>query len=95
MKQTRAQWQVEQDDRSLRTGTWGFDPEMPWSVAYWYERIGIIAFYGFMWGIVLPAMTVGMLWVFGMMIDGNDRYHEENDRCLKHATNGYEIRECR
>jgi hypothetical protein len=94
MRQTRAEWQAQQDERQRRLGTWGFDPEMPWRVANWKERLGIVFFYGFMWGIVFPGMFVGALLVFGMMIDGHDRYHEEHDRCMKHAHSGYEIEQC-
>lgn len=34
------------------------------------------------------------LMVLGMMLDGVSQYNVEHDRCLKHATNGLEIRAC-
>lgn len=94
-KQTRAEWQAEKAAEQLRTGGWGFDPGMPWHVANWRERAGILFFYGLMWGVVFPAMLFGGLWVIGSTIDGIGQHNAEHDRCLKHATNGYEIRECR
>ena len=47
-----------------------------------------------LWVTVFPAMLIGLLLLVGMMIDGYAQYDEQHDRCLKHATNGYEIREC-
>lgn len=47
------------------------------------------------WGVVFPAMVFGTLWIFGLMIDSAAQRSEEYDRCMKHATNGYEIESCR
>lgn len=91
----RAEWEAEKDTERLRTGAWGFDPGMPWHVANWRERIGIMFFYAIGWGVVFPAMFIGMLWLLGSMGEGISRYNSEHDRCLKHATNGYEIKQCR
>lgn len=44
MSQTRAEWQSERDERNRRTGEWGFDPGMPWHIANWRERAGIVFF---------------------------------------------------
>lgn len=48
------------------------------------------------------AASVIGLWMFGFGLvvlggaaDGIGRYNAEHDRCLKHATNGYEIKQCR
>ena len=92
---TRAEWQAEKAARDLEMGTWGFDPLMPWHVANWHERLGIMFFYAVGWGVVFPAMLIGGLWLLGSIGVGVGRYNEEHDRCLKNATNGYEIRECR
>ena len=91
MTQTRAEWQAEQDERNRRTGSWGFDPGMPWHVANWLERLGIVFFHGIMWGGVFPAMLIGGVLLFGTVMDGVSRYKSEHDRCLKNATNGYDI----
>ncbi len=95
MKQTRAEWQAEKDAEQLRNGSWGFDPGMPWHVANWRERVGIVLFHAFGWGVVFPAMFIGALWLLGSMGEGIGRHNAEHDRCLKHATNGYEIKQCR
>lgn len=92
---TRAEWEVQQAEEQRRTGLHGFDPGMPWGVAYWHERLGIVFFHAVMWGIVFPAMFVGILYVFGLMVEGIGQRNAEHDRCLKNATNGYEIRQCR
>lgn len=92
---TRAEWQAEKDAEHLRTGAWGFDPGMPWHVANWRERIGIVLFYAVGWGVVFPAMLVGMLMLVGMIGEGITQHKTEHDRCLKQATNGYEIKQCR
>lgn len=93
--QTRAEWQAEKDEEHKRNGTWGFDPGMPWRIAHWNERLGICLFYGIMWGAVFPALLIGGLYVLGTMGEGITRYNVEHDRCLKHANNGYDIRQCR
>ena len=95
MTQTRAEWQAEKNDEQLRTGAWGFDPAMPWRIANWRERLGIMLFYGIGWGIVLPAIIIGSLMLLGMMIDSADERSTQHDRCMKHATNGYDIEKCR
>jgi hypothetical protein len=40
------------------------------------------------------CFAVGTLLILGQAMDGVDRYHVEHDRCLKHATNGYDIKRC-
>ena len=37
---------------------------------------------------------VGILFILGAMMDNNDQYHTNHDRCLKQATNGYDIQKC-
>lgn len=43
---------------------------------------------------VIGAMGF-LVFVLGPMIDGVAHRSEEHDRCLKNATNGYEIKQCR
>lgn len=45
--------------------------------------------------ILVPPLFLAALMVVGLMIDGVAETRTEHDRCLKHATNGYEIRQCR
>jgi hypothetical protein len=40
-------------------------------------------------------MAAAVLLVLGEMIDGANERSADHERCLKHATNGYEIKECR
>lgn len=87
---TRAEW----DGRYQPYGSHGFDPATPWHVATWRERLGIIFFHGVMWGIVFPAMLIGGLALIGGTLDGIAMSSAAHDSCLKHATNGYEIRAC-
>jgi hypothetical protein len=45
--------------------------------------------------IVGLLMTGAVLLVLGEMIDGANERSADHERCLKHATNGYESKECR
>ena len=40
------------------------------------------------------AMFIGGVIILGMIIEGVGERDQQHDQCLKHATNGYEIREC-
>lgn len=95
MSITRAEWMAERDERNRRTGAWGFDPGMPWRIANWKERAGIVCFQFVMWGVIFPTLLIVAAIIFGAIMDGVTRYNTEHDRCLKRATNGYEIRACR
>jgi len=65
-----------------------------WRDANWRERIGLATFYFGMWGIAFPTMCIGALMLLGLLIDGFEQRSTEHDRCLKQATNGYEIKQC-
>ena len=41
------------------------------------------------------AGALAVLTVLGMAIEGIGRHQEDRERCLKQATNGYEIERCR
>lgn len=41
------------------------------------------------------GLFVGGIWWIGGMVDGVTYYKTERDRCLKQATNGYDIERCR
>jgi len=45
--------------------------------------------------ILVPPMFILVLMVVGMMIEGIGEHKEMRERCLKQATNGYEIERCR
>jgi hypothetical protein len=49
--------------------------------------------------LVGPILVVGgflaIMTVIGMMMDTAAERSEDHDRCMKHATNGYEIEKCR
>jgi hypothetical protein len=68
---------------------------LTWSNASWKERIFLVLLYAFGWCIVFPAMLIATLLVLGAMIEGIAHDKQQHDSCLKHATNGYAIRECR
>lgn len=59
----------------------------------WWDRF--VMFYAFV------CSGVFSLWVFGFVFlilssaaDGISRHNVEHDKCLKQATNGYEIKQC-
>lgn len=45
-------------------------------------------------GLLLVTLSV-TLWVVGSGVETYAQHREERDRCLKRATNGYEIQQCR
>lgn len=51
-----------------------------------------IAVFGY--AVIVPLGFLALMWMFGTMMDGIADYSQQHDACLKHATNGYEIRGC-
>jgi hypothetical protein len=92
---TRQDWEAYNAEQQRETGAHGFDPGMPWHIATWGERALIVFFYAVLWGLVFPALLCAGLWVIGTAVDGIAISNSQHDACLKHATNGYEIRQCR
>jgi hypothetical protein len=45
--------------------------------------------------VFVPPLFIGMVMLIGVVIDSRAEYVQQRDQCLKRATNGYEIRECR
>ena len=45
--------------------------------------------------IVAAPFALLAMAVFGLMIERAGERQEEHNRCLKNATNGYEIKQCR
>ncbi len=67
---------------------------LTWSEKTWNERLQTML----AWVLALVlclVIFVGGLIILGRSIDGIDRYNAEHRRCLKNATNGYEIEQCR
>ena len=46
-------------------------------------------------GIVALVGALALIVIVGMMIESRGTYVEDHGRCLKQATNGYEIERCR
>ena len=44
--------------------------------------------------IFVPPLFLAGVMLIGVMIDSRAAYDQQHDQCLKHAINGYEIREC-
>jgi hypothetical protein len=72
---------------------WQFWPP-PLYLATWREVPGILA-WKLAGAVVVVVGLIAGLAVFGMMMDGAAYRSEEHSRCMKHATNGYEIEQCR
>lgn len=64
-----------------------------WSEMTWPERLQAAISFSVAC-IVGLAMFLGALLVVGETLDGITRYNSAHDRCLKKATNGYEIKQC-
>lgn len=65
-----------------------------WSEMTWGERAQAAACFvaASVFGV---GMFLGAIVVLGMMIDAASHRQEQHDRCLRKATNGYEIKQCR
>ena len=40
------------------------------------------------------VLFVGAISALGEMVDGIGQHDQDRDRCLRHATSGYEIKQC-
>lgn len=67
---------------------------LTWREKTWVER-GQTVLANTLAGIIGAGMFVGALLVVGECLDGISRYKSDHERCLKHATNGYEIEHCK
>lgn len=85
MKQTRAEWESRRFSN---------EPYPPWRIATWPER-GCKVLIWLLAGAFFVGGIVAFFVVFGMMMEGASQRSEDHDRCMKHATNGYEIERCR
>lgn len=79
--------------------TWPKDQQwqwwpVPWSLATWSERVVKIGLFFLGAGFVVAGVVVVMV-IFGTIVEGIARHNSAHDRCLKNATNGYEIAQCR
>jgi hypothetical protein len=66
----------------------------PWRIATWPER-GCKVLVWVLGGVFFVSAIVAFFVVLGMMGDNYAQRSEEHDRCMKQATNGYEIERCR
>ena len=61
----------------------------------WWERTQAAVSFLAACAVCLAGAFVFIVFVLGPTIDVADQRREEHDRCLKRATNGYEIKKCR
>jgi phosphate/sulfate permease len=66
---------------------------LTWSEKTWRER-GQTALSWIVATIVGAAISGAILWGIFESLDGLGRNQSEYNRCLQHATNGYEIKQC-
>lgn len=66
-----------------------------WSEMTWWERAQAAIAFLFAIAVCLAGAFAVIVFVLGPMIDGVAHRSEQYDRCLKRATNGYEIKQCR
>ena len=59
------------------------------------ERIAEITIGVIGYVVVVPVLFLVVMWFVASAFETIGEYNAQHDRCLKHATNGYEIRECR
>jgi Tfp pilus assembly protein PilN len=65
-----------------------------WSEKTWGERAqtALCMSVAFVVGL---AMFLGVVLLLGQIMDVQTQRIEDHERCLKHATNGYDIQQCR
>ena len=71
-----------------------------WVAIQTMRRLDEDSMFGEILTCIMGAMIVGVAFfagsaLLGLMIDGMGTYQEQHERCLKSATNGYEIEKCR
>lgn len=66
-----------------------------WRDATLGERVQMVAIQIFVWSIVFPIGLIGLLTIFGIMIEGGSEYRIERSRCQKQAITPYEYHQCR
>ena len=66
---------------------------MPWGIATWKERGLLVLTYA---GMLIAGLIgfLAVMWLLASMVDVASQRNVDHDRCLKHATDGYEIRKC-
>jgi hypothetical protein len=79
--------------------TWPKDQQwqswpVPFMLATWRERI-VIFFLWLGWAVVTVILFLALMWLLATIVENAGQRSEDHDHCLKHASNGYEIRECR
>lgn len=84
-KMTRAEWEAHRFSN---------EPFPPWSIATWEERGWKVAIW-IISAVIATGGFIGIVTVFGLMMEVAGQQSEDHDRCLKRATNGYEIERCR
>lgn len=72
---------------------WQFWPP-PISLATWKE-IPLILLYWLAGAVVVVVLFLGFMWLLGTIVENAGERSEQRTRCLKRATNGYEIEQCR
>jgi hypothetical protein len=70
------------------------NPYPPFRQATWRQRVEM-AFGVLIVSVFGVAMFIGAVLLLGRGADNLIRSKVEHDNCLRNATNGYEIRECR
>lgn len=64
--------------------------ELDLSGMKWWQRIACVL----VMFVVVVALFVFAMVGFGILIEGIGQQQAEHDKCLRHATNGLEIKEC-
>lgn len=81
---TRAEWEAQR---------YSNEPYPPWSLATWGER-GMKVLIHIACAVFGTAILFVIFLVLGEMMDVAAERSVHHDRCLKQATNGYEIQHC-
>jgi len=67
---------------------------LPWREMTRKER-ALTVVINLLGSVIIVVLFVGILFIVGMIVESNVQHHEEHDRCLRDATNGLEIKQCR
>jgi len=65
-----------------------------WADATGWQRVGLCG-WRCIEAVLVFAMFIAAMAVLGTMVDVAAQKSVIHDQCLKHATNGYEIKQCR
>lgn len=86
-------------DYDAHVASWPKDQQwqswpVPWEFATWRERFVKMGLW-LLGTVAVAVMFLALMALFAAIVENAGQRNEDHDRCMKNATNGYEIERCR